>query len=68
MRGEGIAALAGARTAEAIAPAIEPDDPYPGIVRREAADVAASRCRQCDSQLYVTENTNAIVVGVAARH
>ena len=28
--GEGIAALAGARTAEAIVPAIEPDDRHPG--------------------------------------
>ena len=45
-RGEAIAALAGARTAEAIVPAIEPDDRYPGIARREATDVAASRCRQ----------------------
>jgi hypothetical protein len=35
-RGEGIAALAGARTAEAIVPAIEPDDRYPGIARRES--------------------------------
>lgn len=25
----------------------QPDDRYPGIVRREARDVAASRCRQC---------------------
>ena len=44
--GEGIAALAGGRTAEAIVPALETDDPYPRIVRRGATDVAASRCRQ----------------------
>ena len=44
-RGEAIAALAGARMAEAIVPAIESDDRYPGIARREATDVAASRCR-----------------------
>ena len=60
-RGEGIAAVAGARTAEAVVPAIEPDDRYPGIVRREAADVAASRCRQGDAQLCAGSNTNAIV-------
>ena len=47
-RGEPIAALEGARTAEAIVPAIEPDDRYPGIARRENTDVAASRCRQCN--------------------
>ncbi len=37
-----------ARTAEAIVPAIEPDDRYSGIARRGATDVAASRCRRCD--------------------
>jgi hypothetical protein len=41
-RGEGIAALAGDRTAEAIVPAIGLDDRYPGIARREATDVEAS--------------------------
>jgi hypothetical protein len=45
-RGKAIAELAGARTAEAIVPAIEPDDRYSGIARHEATDVAASRCRQ----------------------
>jgi hypothetical protein len=50
-RGKPRAALAGARTAEAIVPAIEPDDCSPGVVRREATDVAASRCRHWDSAL-----------------
>ena len=45
-RGEPIAALAGVPTAEAIVPAVEPDHRYPGIARREATDVAASRCRR----------------------
>jgi hypothetical protein len=45
VRGQAIAALAGTRTAEAIVPAIEPGDRYSGIARREATDVAASRCR-----------------------
>ena len=44
--GEGITAPAGARAAEAI----EPDDCHPGVARREATDVAASRCRQRDLQ------------------
>ncbi len=41
-----IAAPAGAGTAEAIVPAIEPDDCYLRIARREATDIAASRCRE----------------------
>ena len=45
LRGEAIAALAGARRAEVIVPAIEPDDRYSGIAHRGATDVAASRCR-----------------------
>ena len=61
VRGEGIAAVASARTAEAIVPAIEPDDRYPGIVRREAADVAASRCRQRDSATAGSKTIKAIV-------
>ncbi len=39
---EPIAAPAGAQKADTI----KPDDRYPGIVRREATDVAASRCRR----------------------
>ncbi len=38
----------GARTVEAIVPAIEPDDRYPGIPRREATHVGASISRHCD--------------------
>ena len=34
-----------------IVPTIEPDDRYPGILRREATDIAASRCRLCDRAL-----------------
>ena len=46
LRGEPIAALAGARTAEPIVRAIGSDDRYPGIVGRGATDLAASRsCR-----------------------
>jgi hypothetical protein len=48
MRGKALASLAGARTAEAIVPAVESDDRYRGIARREATDVAPSRCRHCD--------------------
>ena len=48
-RGEPLAALVGARTAEPIVSAIESDDRYPGIARREATDVAESRCRHCVS-------------------
>lgn len=59
-RGKGIAALAGVRTAEAIVRAIGSDDRHPGIVRREATDVAASRCRQGDREFRWGENTNAI--------
>jgi hypothetical protein len=50
---EGIAALAGARTAKTIVPAIEPDDRYPRIGCREATAVAASRCRHCDRAPYL---------------
>ena len=56
-RGKGMAALAGAWTPEAI----EPGDRYPGIVRREATDVAASRCRQSDSATCTGARANAIV-------
>jgi hypothetical protein len=41
--GDAVAALAGARMIEAIVPAIESDDRYPGIACREGTDVAASR-------------------------
>ena len=40
----------GAGTAEAIVPPTEPDDRYPGIVRREASDVAASKWDQACAQ------------------
>jgi hypothetical protein len=46
MRGQAIAALAGVRMAEAIVPASEPDDHYPGIAGPGATNVAASRCRE----------------------
>ena len=63
LRGEPIAALAGARTAEAIVPAIEPDDRYPGIDRRETADVAASRCRHCARPFSANSSRKALVPG-----
>jgi hypothetical protein len=61
VRGEAIAALAGARRAEAIVPAIEPDDRYSGIARREATNVAASSCRQRDRKLGDAAVGNAVV-------
>jgi flavoprotein len=61
MRGEAIAALAGARTAEAIVPAIEPDDRYSGIARHEGTDVAASRCRHCERAVRGVPSVEAIV-------
>ena len=61
LRGEAIAALAGARRAEAIVPAIEPDDRYSGIAHRGATDVAASRCRQSASRLETVIAIEAIV-------
>jgi hypothetical protein len=61
LRGEAIAALAGARRAEAIVPAIEPDDRYSGIARREATNVAASRCRQLDRAVRDVAPGKAIV-------
>ena len=60
VRGEAIPAAAGARTAEPIVPAIEPDDRYPGIARREATDVAASRCRRCNRAARDAPRTKAI--------
>ncbi len=49
-RGEAIAARAGARTAEAIVPTIEPDDRYPGIAplrsyRRRGIEMSPNRSR-----------------------
>jgi hypothetical protein len=64
--GEPIAALAAARMAEAIVPAIEPDDRYPGIARREATDVAASRCRQPDRAAWGRSTYKAIAGGPVA--
>jgi hypothetical protein len=61
VRGEAIAALAGARTAEAIVPAIEPDDRYSGIARDEATDVAASRCRRSNGATQGGRGRKAIV-------
>ena len=67
-RGQAIAAVAGARRAEAIVPAIEPDDRYSGIARREATNVAASSCRQLDRKLGEVAQSEAIVrAGVVRR-
>ena len=66
-RGEGIATLAGARRAEAIVSAIEPDDRYPGIARREATDVAASRCRRSARAIRGGSPNKAIVRPIASR-
>ena len=44
-------ALADARTAEAIVPAIEADDRYPGRRPPGATEVAGSRCCHCDHPL-----------------
>ena len=60
-RGEPLAALVGARTAEAIVSAIESDDRYPGIARREATDVAESRCRRSDQAPRAARLAEAIV-------
>jgi hypothetical protein len=46
-RGKPITALAGAQTAEAIVPAVEHDDRYPGRRSPGGPDVVASRCRHC---------------------
>jgi hypothetical protein len=58
--GKAVAALAGARMIEAIVPAIESDDRYPGIACREGTDVAASRCRHRDRELREVANVRAI--------
>ncbi len=50
-RGKPLAALPGAPTAEAIVPAVEPDDRYPGRRPQGTTGVAASRCRRSDRQL-----------------
>jgi hypothetical protein len=64
-RGEGIAALSGARTAEAIVPAIESDDRYSGVVRREATGIGASRCRQFNREFGDARPSEAVVRGGA---
>jgi hypothetical protein len=56
-----MAAPAGAWTAEAIVPAIEPDDRYRDIARREATDVPSSRCRLCDRHVRASPATKALV-------
>ena len=61
VRGEPIALLAGARTAEAIVPAIECDDCCPGHSPPGGPDVAASRCRRCSRPAFARRRTKAIV-------
>jgi hypothetical protein len=58
----------GRPAAEAIVPAIEPDDRYPGRRPRKTTDIAASRCRHCDSALPAVARRKGIVaVADAAR-
>ena len=57
----------GRPAAEAIVPAIESNDRHRGIARREATDVAASRCRHWTRPRPADENTVAIVRVVRTR-
>ena len=43
-------------------PAIEPDDRYPGVGRREAPDVAASRCRRSNRRRHLDRGAEAIAL------
>ena len=61
MRGEPIASLAGARTAKAIVPVIEPDDRHPGHRPPEGHTLLASRCRRCACPFGASSSRKALV-------
>ena len=63
VRGKAMATRAGARRAQAIVAAIEPDDRYSGIARRGATDVAASRSRRSISHLDHGPKLKGVVSG-----